>query len=63
MLEVLDVLETVDESRKRSHVIRVANRSVADTDVAARQVALRIEQLCGSELPPAQQPAGARTTA
>jgi thymidylate kinase len=63
MLEVLDALNTVDEGGQRSRVIRVDNRSVADTDVAARQVALRIEQLCASELPPAHLRAGERTTA
>jgi hypothetical protein len=53
----------MDESGQRSRVIRVANRSAGELDVAARQLALRIEQLCASELPPARLRAGERTTA
>ena len=63
MLEVIDTLIGVDERGQRSRVIRIDNRSDADPDVAARRLALEIEQLWLSEVPPARLGASASTTA
>ena len=63
MLEVIDTLMSVDECGHRPRVIRIDNRSDADPDVAARRLALQLEQLWLSEVPPARLGASASTTA
>jgi thymidylate kinase len=63
MLEVTDSLTRAIEREQRSRVIRVDNRSGADPEAAARQLALQIEQLWLSEAPPARIAGSARTTA
>ncbi len=63
MLEIVETLTNADEREQRSRLIRVANRSDADPDLAARQVALEIEALWHSEVPPTRLAASARTTA
>ena len=63
MTEVIETLLRGDERGQRSRVIRVDNRSDADPDVTARQLALQLEEHWLSEAPPAPIRASARTTA